>query len=461
MLNKILSNLHFNPSYLELLKDYQVKQSREKLIRGAGFLFIALAFLVQIIAYTPMSATTEASASGNDLIIGGVTSKQQIVNDCNSDLDFVALVYGSYGISCAEIASPTSPVVTLNSTDYNDQLWSVGHLPYGIAGETPVTLYGGGTVYWRLLHGWDSPGTTSNYTALRVTSTADKAFWILFQCGNLVSLGFPSVVSTPAPTPTPVVTPTPTPVVTPTPTPVVTPTPTPVVTPTPTPVTPIPAPTPCQFNSAIYAGSRACKPCTNSQDSTDVIACLSYTKSASNITKGFSNANNTTAGPGDDIQYTLNVENTGKAVVRDYVIQDNLSDVFDYANINNPEGGTVSSSNVISWPAVNIQPNQTITKEFTVLVKDPLPQVAVNADDTQNYNDTMTNVYGNAINIFVKPNAVVAVVNTATTSLPNTGPGTSIFIVFFVATIAGYFYSRSRLLNKEALLAEAINPHRI
>ena len=75
MLNKILSNLRFNPDYLQLLKEYQVKQSREKFIRGLGFTFIALAFIIQIFAYTPASSQTNASASANDLITGGVSYK--------------------------------------------------------------------------------------------------------------------------------------------------------------------------------------------------------------------------------------------------------------------------------------------------------------------------------------------------------------------------------------------------
>jgi len=443
MLNKILSNLRFNPDYFQLLKEYQAKQSHEKLIRGIGFSFIVLAFVIQIIAYTPASSQSSASASDNDLIPGGVSSQAQIANDCYSNYHFTQLIYGTYGISCAEIASPTSPVVTLNSTDYNDQLWSVGHLPYGIAGETPVTIYGGGTLYWRLLHGWDTNGS-SNYKALRVTSADNKAYWILFQCGNLVSLGFPSPYVAPTVAPTPA----------PTPAPLPTPAPAPAPTPTPAPA---PAPAPCQYNSAIYASSPACKPCTNSQDTTDVVSCLTYSKAAENITQGVANANNVTADPGDNIKYTLTVANTGKAEVKDYVVQDNISDVLDYSNVSTiANGGSVSSNNIISWPAVNIEPKNSVSETFNILVKNPLPQIAPNQDDPQGYNNIMTNVYGNTINIPVKQTAVVAVAAAATTSLPNTGPGSSIFVMFIVVTIAGYFYSRSRLLSKEAKIAELI-----
>ena len=432
MLNKILSNLKFNTDYLSLLKEYQVKESREKYVRGVGFLFIALAFLVQIVAYTPVSSQTSASGSNNDLIFGGVSSKQQIVDACNQDLNYVAIIYGSYGISCAEIASPTSPVVTINSTDYGGQLWSVGHLPYSIAGETPVSIYGGGTIYWRLLHGWDTYGS-STYTALRVTSADNKPYWILFNCGNLVSLGFPSQYTPPAPAPTPP----------------------PAPTPKPTPK-PLPKPTPCTYNAALPANSPSCKPCTNSANATDELSCLVYSKAASNITQNIKDANNTTANPGDTITYTLTVTNKGKAPAKNFVIEENISDVLDYANLTTPVDASLNSVGELTWPAVTIPASSAVSKQFNVQVKNPLPTYAVNPDDPDGYNNIMTNVYGNTINIAVPQNKVTAITTSATTSLPNTGPGQSIFIFFIITVFVGYFYSRSRLLSKEALIAEAV-----
>jgi hypothetical protein len=46
-----------------------------------------------------------------------------------------------------------------------------------------------------------------------------------------------------------------------------------------------------------------------------------------------------------------------------------------------------------------------------------------------------------------------AAVETTATSLPNTGPGTSLFIGGVIVVGAGYFYGRSRLLAKESTLA--------
>ena len=137
-------------------------------------------------------------------------------------------------------------------------------------------------------------------------------------------------------------------------------------------------------------------------------------------------------------------------------MQDDINDVLDYSTVSQvANGGGVGTNNIIKWLAVDIPAGGTISESFNILVKNPLPNLAPNQDDPQGFNGVMTNVYGNAINIPVKQNATVAITAAATTSLPNTGPGASIFIMFIIASTVGYFYSRSRLLNKEALIAEA------
>jgi uncharacterized repeat protein (TIGR01451 family) len=450
MLNKILSNLPFNTDYLKVLKEYQVKQAHEKLIRGAGFFFIVAALVVQLVAFAPVSSNVSASDSANDILPGGVSSQAEIVSDCASDYHYAAVLYAYYGVTCTAISQGS--VVSLKSTADNDTLWSVGHLPYAIAGETPVNVLGA-TVYWRLLHGWDT-GAFSTYTALQVTASNGSTFYILFTCGNLVSIGFPVPYTPPVvATPTPVISTPPAetraPVPTPTPTKVVT---TPSPTPTPVVVVPVTTVKPCQYNGSLPANSPLCKPCPAYSKDNGLISCLSYSKAASNVTQGIANANNTNASPGDVIQYTLSTTNNGQVAYTDYSTTDNLSTVLDYATIDNDNGATIDSSDNITWPPVTIAPGATITDVFTVQVKNPLPQIAENADG--NYDNQMVNAYGNTITINVPPSVVVSAVNTAETSLPNTGPGTGIFVMCIIAVVVGYFYSRSRLLNKEAVIAE-------
>ncbi len=428
MFNKILENIQYHVLYRDKLKQYRKQLKRENRIRSIGFIIILIAFAVQIIALAVPSKSS-AAPSPNDLITGGVSSKQQIVNDCTSDYNYVGLIYGWYGVSCNDIASAQSVVVSLNSTDYSGNLWSVGHLPYGLPSETPVTVWGS-TLYWRHLHDWDTHGS-STYTALKVTADNGHTYFIMFACGNLVSIGSPVPYSPPTPKPTPKPVPEPTP-------------------------KPTPKPVPCPYNSLLTISSSACRPCSQSQSIDDYINCLSYSKTASNLTQSITNANNTTANAGDEISYTLTVKNSGKLAVPSFIIQESVSDILDYASITNTNGGTIDKTKgILSWPAVKIPALGSASKTFTTKVLSPIPNTAPGADDPTGYNYVMTDVYGNTININLKPTPAAAVAQTATT-LPNTGPGSTIFILFLFTTLAGYFYFRSRLLSKEAKILEDI-----
>ena len=430
MFNKILENIQYHVLYRDKLKQYRKQLKRENKLRQIGFIIIILAFGVQLIALAVPSKSS-AAPSPNDLITGGVSSKQQLVDNCNSDFHYVGLIYGWYGVTCADIASGNSVVVSLNSTSYNSNLWSVGHLAYGLPSETPVTVWGS-TLYWRNLHSWDTHGS-STYTALRVTAQNGNTYFILFACGNLVSVGFPVPYSPPAPVPTP--------------------TPTPPPAPTPKPV---PKPTPCPYNALVTLKDATCRPCSTSQSYSDAINCLTFSKTASNITQKIADANNTTANGGDTISYTLTVKNSGKLAVNGYVIQESISDILDYANLVDTNGGSLNkTTGILSWPAVKIPALGSISKTFTTSVINPVPNTGPGADDPSGYNYIMTDVYGNTINVKVKPSPAAVVAQTAT-ALPNTGPGSNILIIFMITTLAGYFYFRSRLLSKESAILEEI-----
>jgi len=143
----------------------------------------------------------------------------------------------------------------------------------------------------------------------------------------------------------------------------------------------------------------ACKPCEKSISSQDAIACVSVHKTAGNITAGVSDANNTTAAAGDIIIYTLYAQNNGKADVKDFVFQENLSDVLDYADANDLHGGTLDAQKNVVWPAESIKAGATATHQITVKVMSPVPQTPVSSSDPNHFDLVMTNVYGNAVSI--------------------------------------------------------------
>jgi uncharacterized repeat protein (TIGR01451 family) len=455
MFEKLLAILPYNPSLASQLSFYGRRMHEEAVIRRTGLFFLVLTFMIQFFAVLSPPQPTVASSS-NDLINGGFSSAADAKAQCLRDTQGYQHILHYYGISCA--AFDGAQTLTIHSDADSNQYFSMGHNPTGSAGETPVTIDGAGTLYWRHLSVFGSVA----YQVLRLTNNQGKTFYAMYTCGNLVSVGVPSAspLTPPAPPPTP----TPTPP-TPTPTPPAPAPPTP--TPTPTPPTPaavcqynpaIPATSaqcfqPCQYNSQIPATDNACKPCDKSSTSQDALACVAVHKTASNVTANITDANGTTANPGDTIVYTLYAQNTGKATVKGYVFQENLNDVLDYADVTDMHGGTLGSNGLASWPAQDIQASQTVTVQITVKVKNPVPQTPTSTSDPAHFDLTMTNVYGNTINIKVPPSITKTIETATTTTLPNTGPGTSLFIAATIVMVAGYFYGRARLLAKESSLA--------
>ena len=444
---RLLSNLPFNPSLIGKVSFYSKRLRQEASIRRLGFAFIALAMFVQTIAVISPPQSSIAQ-SDNDLISGGFGSTGQAVDICNNNVGGFRDIAAHFGISCGNIASAST--VTIRSNDYDGKLYSMGRLPYGKAGETPVTI--GATTYWlRFLWSWDSLGYPSTYTALRGTSSSGQTFFILFDCGNFVFIGLP-----PPPPPKPVCpgwyqgwgfwyqspdgdvnhatkTTTTNPCVA---------------------APPPPKAPPCPYNPNINKDDPACKPCEDSQTQDDKTACLAYSKKARNETQNIDDANSTTAQAGDVITYTLTVKNKGKADIDNVVIQENISDILDYADVVDLKGGTKDNRNIVSWPKQKIKAGSEINQQFVVKVKNPIPQTPVSSSDPGHFDLTMTNVYGNTVNIKLPP-TVIKTTETIVRTMPNTGPGTSLIAGFALTVVVAYFFMRSRLMSKELDLVRA------
>ncbi len=447
MFEKIIADLPYNPKIITDLGFYVRRIRQEESIRRLGLVFIVLAFFVQFFAFiSPPSSSVAAST--NDMINGGFSSKTELVADCTDNIKDYRTILMYYGIHCGDLGA--GQTVSLVSTSYNKHLFSMGWNPQGRVNvitnkptdEQPVSINTvASPLYWRYLWSWDT-GSSSTYQAVEITaSMTGRTYYILYTCGNLVSIGLPSpyVPPRPAPHPKPITTTIPTP----------TPTPTPTVTTT---TAPTPTFTPCQYDSSIVASSSQCKPCEESLSSTDAVACIQYSKTAADNTQGLADANGKTANAGDEITYTLTAYNSGKATVSNFVMQDDLSYVLDYANIVSDDNGNLNNSGILSWPAVNIAASASETHTIVVTVKNPVPQTLPSSSDPEYFDHIMTNIYGNTININL-PQSPITVVATATSSLPNTGPGNSLIFAAIIVVIAGYFLARSRLLILESGIA--------
>jgi len=481
MFEKLLSNLPYNSSIVSDLAFYAKRIRKEESIRRLGFLFILLTFFVQFFAFLSPPKPSLA-ASTNDMINGGFASISELVADCNANIKQYRTIINYYGLSCSNLAS--GQTVSLVSTSYNKKLFSMGWNPQGSINvvtkkptdEQPVDIpHISSPLYWRYLWSWDTYAY-STYEAVRVTSNlTHKTYFVLYACGNLVSIGLPSayippkpkpivkpkpIIAKPKPTykPKPVATTQPTVTTQPTTTvqPTVTTQPTTTVQPTvttqPTKQQPL-----CSFNDSIAASSPNCKPCAASLSSYDTIACIKYSKTASDLTEHWNNANGKIAQPGDVIMYTLTAFNSGDAVVKDFVMQDDLSYVLDYAKVLNTDGGQINNNDIISWPAVTVLPNKAISHTVEVSIFNPIPSTLPSTSDPELYDHIMTNIYGNTINIYLPKSPITTVASITTTSLPNTGPGNGLIIAAIIVIVAGYFLARSKLILRESNLAIKYN----
>jgi uncharacterized repeat protein (TIGR01451 family) len=469
MFDKLLATLPYNPSMVHQLAFYGRRMREESTVRRAGLILLVLSFLIQFFAVISPPQATLAD-SPNDLVNGGVKSAAQAEQNCKDNTRHYGDIMHYYGITCAEIGG--SDVITLKSTQteivagHVYKLYSMGHISHGAVnantqkptGEIQVATPGSAT-YVRYLDSFDT-GSSSSYTALHFRSVATKKqYFILFNCGNLVTFGVPTPFTPPTPTPAPKPTPVPTSTPTPKPTPAPTPTPTPTTVPTP-PVCVYDSSllassskcVVCQYNGSIIATDTDCKPCTSLTSSEDLLACVSTRKTVGNDTTSLANADGSTAQAGDVLTYTLYAQNNGKKTVNNFVFTDNISDTLDYADVSDLHGGVIDASSVVSWTGVDIKAGETVTKQITVKVKNPIPSTPVSASDAGHFDLLMTNVFHNAVNVKL-PAPVAKTVEITATKLVNTGPGTGLFIAASLVIVAGYFYSRSRLLAVESSIA--------
>ncbi len=556
MFEEIVSELRYDKSKLSKLSGFLKRVRKEKSLRLFGLFFILLTFMVQFFAVINPPTPTIAGSS-NDLLNGGFSSASQAANFCENNTQDFRNILNYYGITCKMVSQAKK--VTLNSRDFNGNLWSMGRNDIGsLAGETPSPAINGQHYYIRYLWAWDKPKTTSNYYALDVSHGSQK-FYLLFACGNIVSVGFPGpvkqvpklsalkttvpstpkagskvkpgtkvsfriilnnsgseadqvtikdtnnkylryvsqtsnsannfnydvnnaqsiwtfnkinsgtngyyvdvtytvlntapdgskicnsalisgevvnsfntneacfIVSNTAPTPPP----------------------TPKTCPYDSSINlNDPRCIPCPNDNNIIVTNPACKPCQVSIGSNSAYTCVVYNKTATNVTKNILDANGTTASAGDVIKYTLTAKNAGNTSISDFIFQDNLSYVLDYSNIVTNNNYSIKNNSVVFKPTT-LSAGQTKSVSFEVKIMSPIPQTPQSHSDPFLYNLKMTNTYGDTTQINL-PSPAAKKIESVTTKLPNTGPGSSLALLSIVAVVAGYFYYRSRLLSIES-----------
>lgn len=435
MFKKLLSNLPFNPSLIGEVSFYAQRIRSEAVIRRTGVIVMLLAMLIQAFAILSPPEPTLAE-SNSDVVRGGFSSREQAVNYCRSNTQGFAVVLFYYGISCEILAK--SSIQNIKSTDYNKKLRSMGRVPQGPVisrtgkptNESTVNI-GGTNFYMRNLWAWDSRAS-STYKMLVMKNVHGQTIMIMFSCANIVTIG-EYTPPKPKPKPEP---------------------------PKPTPPKDVCPNIPgvqstveecdvCPNVPGIQSDQSECYPCPEAESDDSSTACLEMLKTASNETQSIPNADGTLANANDIIVYSLSTTNKGSQTVKDFIVEENMSDALEYANVVDLDGGEIDDKQVVRWPKADIAAGSTLTKKITVQVKDPIPQTPVSASDPGSYDMTMTNVYyGHSVSIQLPP-SVAKTTELTVQTLPETGPGTTLAAGFAITALISYFFARSRLLAKE------------
>jgi hypothetical protein len=199
------------------------------------------------------------------------------------------------------------------------------------------------------------------------------------------------------------------------------------------------------------AHSKACQAQINIAEE----ARVNLSKTVTNITKG-GNADSTMVRNGDILEFKLVTKNVTSTDYKNYEGQDYLGSVLQYADLADPsqiglQDMALDSQNYLHWKIPNLAAQSSDVKTLKVKVKDNIPLTNSPSKLSPDYSCSFTNDYGNEVTMNVDCPAAKSVEQAATT-LPNTGPGTTLMIGAAVAAVAGYLFSRSRIMAKELMI---------
>ena len=203
MFRDIVSRIPFSPALIGNLGFYARRLKKEEAVRRMGLIFTALALVVQSFAvFSPPESAN--AASENDMIYGGISTRQEILNAYKNNKRF-RNVMDYAGITEQELTS--TQVKTINNLQYGtgDKSWKSWGWNARFSREQGEVKHNanGTTAYSRPNYLYNIGSYEKKYGRnLKVYHGHSKRlgeFAIMFDCGNLISPNLP----TPPPPPPP------------------------------------------------------------------------------------------------------------------------------------------------------------------------------------------------------------------------------------------------------------------
>lgn len=212
MFKKLVSNLPFNPSLINQVGFYADRLKQETSVRRLGFLFMALAMMVQ--SFAVIRPPEKSYAIDDSHLMSGLKTRADILRYYDNPNSNVKSIFDHYGLTRGDIASlsdkPNDSIFTNDGKDW----WTVGtyslQLRNDVAqkykdSERPVEYSAGRYVYERQWRAFDIINKKGQHRKAwkGTVSATGQTFWIVQSCGNLTWVGKFTPPPTPTPTPEP------------------------------------------------------------------------------------------------------------------------------------------------------------------------------------------------------------------------------------------------------------------
>lgn len=394
MFKKIVSNLSFSPALVGQLGFYAKRLKNEEATRRLGLVFVVLALVVQSLVVFQPPESANASSTA-DFVPGGLG-----LGSSKSINNFLA-PYDTNGTNLQDIMNTVGITRQEIAAAQFGSFWTGTKLGWGREprdGASQVVVKNSGGTVVGAIYGRPMSimnGQTDIYGWIGYSAHAGW-FAITQYCGNLVTDNVPPPVVPPVPPKPPVVPPTP----------------------------------PAE---------------------------IVVSKTANNVSQGNIAANTIAARENDKISYTLNLENKG-GTAKLTKIDDNLTDVLEYATLIDKGGGTFNQqTKTLSWPDVTLKAGEKQSRTFAVQILATIPATPVGQSSTDSYDCVLDNAFtaggspvsGIKIPVTCAPPKVIEQV---TTELPKTGPTENMIFAGAVLAVVTYFFLRSKQLGTEVRL---------
>jgi hypothetical protein len=389
MFKKLVGLIPFHPSSIDQLIHYGKTLKKESKIRNIGLLFMGIGALVQIVAiFRPPQPTITNSA--NDLLRGGFRSAEDATHACLTNEDSYGDELAFLGITCSDIAAAKQ--IALKRDAHTKTLFVLGQLYYATPEQYIVQIKD--NPYWLRPLWLTSTGTATTKQALIGTNSQGLHFYILYESGNIVLEEFSNL-------------------------------------------------TYCTDNTSTCSsgciGTHSTPTKCNVQESTTVM----------NETQGRITSIDSIDAKGNDIVlYNLTATNIGEVKIEGFVMRNTISDVLDYANPLDFDGGLLSNEGTVTWPAQDIEPGNAVQHHIRVKVKEPIPNTPVSSTHPGHYDLLLTNYYGNATQVKL-PSSIVKTLEYSSLQLPQASTMTGLATVLLLLSVAVVSYLRSKLIIKE------------